>query len=47
MQKVDFTFTVVAVMALAVLTLLVVADVSLRYGVGQPLFLPTMSLCST
>lgn len=38
MQKVDFTFTVVAVMALAVLTLLVVADVSLRYGVGQPLF---------
>ncbi|MBQ0832294.1 TRAP transporter small permease [Marinobacter sp.] len=38
MQMVDVAFTTVAVVALASLTILVVADVSLRYGIGEPLF---------
>lgn len=38
MQMVDTTFTTVAVVAIASLTLLVVADVSLRYGIGKPIF---------
>ncbi|WP_306153181.1 TRAP transporter small permease [Roseovarius sp. MMSF_3281] len=38
MQAVDTGFSLVAVVALASLTLLVVADVSLRYGIGKPLF---------
>ena len=38
MQAVDTGFSLIAVVALASLTLLVVADVSLRYGIGKPLF---------
>jgi TRAP-type C4-dicarboxylate transport system permease small subunit len=38
MRRVDTVFTAVAVVAIASLTLLVVADVSLRYGIGKPLF---------
>ncbi|ALM50977.1 TRAP transporter small permease subunit [Halomonas huangheensis] len=38
MQKIDAAFTAVAVVAIASLMLLVVADVSLRYGLGEPLF---------
>ncbi|MFM9269662.1 TRAP transporter small permease subunit [Halomonas elongata] len=38
MQRVDVAFTAVAAVAIASLALLVVADVSLRYGIGEPLF---------
>lgn len=38
MQKTDVAFTMVAAVALAALTLLIVADVSLRYGAGKPIF---------
>lgn len=38
MHRIDAAFTMVAATALAVLTFLVVADVSLRYGVGKPIF---------
>ncbi len=35
---IDRAFTAVAALALALLTLLIVADVSLRYGIGRPIF---------
>lgn len=35
---VDHAFTAVAVLALAFMTLLIVADVALRYGAGTPIF---------
>ncbi|WP_435988285.1 TRAP transporter small permease subunit [Sulfitobacter sp. SH24] len=38
MYIIDTAFTAVAVTAIAALTLLVVTDVSLRYGIGKPVF---------
>lgn len=38
MAVVDHAFTAVAVFALAFMTLLIVADVALRYGAGTPIF---------
>ncbi|MDD9739787.1 TRAP transporter small permease [Marinovum sp. SP66] len=38
MSAIDGLFTAIAATALAAMTLLVVADVSLRYGAGAPLF---------
>ncbi|AWI85761.1 hypothetical protein CEW88_18950 [Alloyangia pacifica] len=38
MAIIDHTFTAVAVFALAFMTLLIVADVALRYGAGTPIF---------
>lgn len=38
MNLIDIVFTAVAALALAVMALLVVADVALRYGMGAPIF---------
>ncbi len=38
LDVVDVAFTAVAVVALSVMTLLIVADVALRYGAGAPIF---------